>query len=192
MAGGRPCALDRVRGQHPKYHDVNNAILTAAPARLSDAQLVIAREYGFKTRANLKERVTVQPQAAALEGAIRSGDRDAVTQILREHPPLLHLPVRSGNWGPPLSFAANLGRLDIVQAIACLGARDVQHAFDRARLQGHIACARWLHAHGAVPRWESVMGTCETLNSSWRANVPPQELARRALKGMQGWARLPG
>ena len=32
--------------------------------------------------------------------------------------------------------------------MAALGARDFQHAFDRALLQGQIECARWLHAHG--------------------------------------------
>ena len=48
-----------------------------------------------------------------------------------------------------MSHAANLGRLEIIKAMAALGARDFQHAFDRALLQGQIECARWLHAHGA-------------------------------------------
>jgi hypothetical protein len=65
-----------------------------------------------------------------------------------------------------MSHAANLGRLEIIQAIDALGARDHQHAFDRALLQGQIACARWLHAQGAKLAPGIVMGTCETLNAA--------------------------
>jgi hypothetical protein len=100
----------------------------------------------------------------ALEGALRGGDRDAIVQLLRDHPQLLHVPVRSGNWGPPMSFAANLGRLDVVQAIAALGARDHRHAFDRALLRGNIACARWLYEQGAGVSPDSILGPCETLD----------------------------
>jgi hypothetical protein len=63
-----------------------------------------------------------------------------------------------------MSHAANLGRLDIIKAVAALGARDHQHAFDRALLQGKLECARWLHEHGAKPAPGIVMGACETLN----------------------------
>jgi ankyrin repeat protein len=63
-----------------------------------------------------------------------------------------------------MSHAANLGRLEIIEACAELGARDYQHAFDRAVLQGQIECARWLHAHGAKLMPGIVMGACETQN----------------------------
>src|SRR4029078_13079160 len=72
----------------------------------------------------------------------------------------------SGNWGPPMSHAANLGRLEIIEAMAALGARDFQHAFDRVVLQGRIECARWLHAQGATLAPGIVMGSCETLEAS--------------------------
>src|ERR671921_538359 len=49
--------------------------------------------------------------------------------------------------------------------MAPLGARDVQHAFDRALLQGRIESARWLHAHGATLAPGIIMGSCETLNA---------------------------
>jgi len=45
-----------------------------------------------------------------------------------------------------------------------LGATDVQHAFDRACLQGRIKTARRLYAMGARPARDSVMGPCETQN----------------------------
>jgi hypothetical protein len=101
-----------------------------------------------------------------LETAIRANDQAAVVQLLTENPSLLHIPVRSGNWGPPMSFAANLGRLEIIQAAAKLGAKDFQHALDRALLQGKIDCARWLHEQGARFSPGIVMGACETLNAS--------------------------
>jgi hypothetical protein len=99
-----------------------------------------------------------------LEAAIRADDRDSIVRLIEMRPQLLHLPVWGGDWGPPMSHAANLGRLEIVQAMAALGARDFQHAFDRAVLQGKIECARWLHEHGARVVPGIIMGACETLN----------------------------
>jgi hypothetical protein len=159
-----PDAFDRIRSAHPVYRATDVAALSAAPFRLADAQLVIAREYNFASWAELKQRITANAVSAALETALRGGDRDVVVQLLRDHPQLLHVPVRTGNWGPPMSFAANLGRLDVVQAIAALGARDHQHAFDRALLRGNIDCARWLYEHGARVLPDSIFGPCETLD----------------------------
>jgi ankyrin repeat protein len=162
---GEPEALDRILNRHPKFKRVTDAAAIAAALKLSDAQLVIAREYGFATWTALKQRIAARSAAGGLQVAIRAGDRNAVVAILRANPEMLHLPVRSGNWGPPMSHAANLGRLEIIEACAELGARDYQHAFDRAVLQGQIECARWLHAHGAKAVPGIVMGACETLNA---------------------------
>jgi hypothetical protein len=163
---GDPEALARIRQRHPKFARADAPAVAAAALRLSDAQLVIAREYGFAHWAELKQRVDANTIARALADAIRADDRDAAVRLVRAQPALLHVPLVSGNWGPPMSHAANLGRLEIVQAMAALGARDVQHAFDRAALQGQLACARWLHAHGAALVPGIVMGTCETLNAA--------------------------
>lgn len=159
-------ALDRVRRRHPKFKAATDDAIVAAPFKLSDAQLVIAREYGFSNWTALKQRIAANSAAAALREAIHAGDRQAVVAILRASPQMLHLPVWSGNWGPPMSHAANLGRLEIIKACAELGARDYQHAFDRAVLQGQIECARWLHAHGAKLAPGIIMGSCETLNAA--------------------------
>ena len=160
----RPEALERVRTRHPKFQKLDAAALATAELKLADAQLVIAREYGFSSWPELKRRIEGNPAAVELQRAIHGGDRDTVVRILRDHPALLHVPLWSGNWGPPMSHAANLGRLEIIQAISALGARDHQHAFGRALLQGKIECARWLHAHGARPTAGDVMGCCECLN----------------------------
>jgi Ankyrin repeat len=163
---GQPEALERIRGRHPKYHDADRSTLTTARLRLSDAQLVVAREYGFTSWSALKHRIELSAVADKLERAIHQDDRATVVRILRAHPAMLDLPVWSGNWGPPMSHAANLGRLDIIKAVAALGARDFQHAFDRALLQGQIETARWLHAQGATLAPGIIMGSCETLNAA--------------------------
>jgi ankyrin repeat protein len=157
-------AFDRIRASHPAYRAAVDAALATAAFRLADAQLVIAREYNLATWAQLKQRIETNPISDALERALRNSDRAQVVQLLREYPHLLHAPVRSGNWGPPMSFAANFGRLELVEAIAELGARDHQHAFDRALLQGRIECARWLLQHGARATADSILGPCETLD----------------------------
>jgi hypothetical protein len=161
---GEPEAFDRIRRRHPRFAKADNSVLAAGPFRLSNAQLVIAREYGFAHWAELKQRIAANSSAHALATAIRADDRNAAVRLIQMRPELLHLPVWSRDWGPPMSHAANLGRMEIVKAIAALGARDFQHAFDRALLQGRIECARWLHEHGARVAPGIVMGACETLN----------------------------
>ena len=163
---GERDALERIRRRHQKFKTADDATIAAAQPRLSDAQLVVAREYGFANWTALKHRIAASAAADELEHAIRANDRDTVVRILRAKPEMLHLPVRSGNWGPPMSHAANLGRLEIIQAVAALGARDFQHAFDRAVLQGQIECARWLHEQGAKLVPGIIMGACETLKAS--------------------------
>jgi hypothetical protein len=160
----RPAALERIQRQHPKYREAALDVIARDTFKLADAQLVLAREYGFVNWAALKQRIGSAPAVAALQTAIHADDRNTVIAILRANPEMLHLPVSSGNWGPPMSHAANLGRLEIIQACAELGARDFQHAFDRALLQGRIESARWLHAHGATLVPGIIMGCCETLN----------------------------
>ena len=162
---GRPEALERIRHAHPKFNDARpDAAIPVPSFKLCDAQRVIAREYGFADWAAMKRRIAASSVVGALQEAIENGNRDEVVLILRANPGMLHLPVWSGNWGPPMSHAANLGRLEIIQAVAELGARDYQHAFDRAVLQGQIETARWLHAHGAKLERGIIMGSCETLN----------------------------
>src|ERR1043165_5234673 len=165
---GKSEALERVARRHPRFKHANSTgppppppspgggerKQTAPAARagiqkflLNDAQLVIAREYGFSNWAELKERIDGNTVAGLLQEAIHNDDPETGVRLLRAHPNMLHVPLWSGNWGPPMSHAANLGRLEIIKAIAALGAQDFQHAFDRAVLQGRIDCARWLHEH---------------------------------------------
>lgn len=161
---GAPEAFERIRQRHPRFRDADDAAIGTGKIHLTDAELVLAREYGFGNWAELEERIAASSAAGLLLEAIHQDDRESAVQLLRAHPKLLHIPLWSGNWGPPMSHAANLGRLEMIQAIAALGARDYQHAFDRALLQGKLDAARWLHERGARLTPGLVMGPCETLN----------------------------
>jgi len=127
----------------------------------ADAQLALARSYGLASWARLV-------LACKLTDAIWRDDVEAVRELVLDHPKLLHEDARGvdGNWGPPMSYAANLGRDRIVSMLRDLGARDLDHAFDRACLQGHTDTARWLFARGARPMAGAIVGPCETQNYS--------------------------
>jgi hypothetical protein len=156
-------ALDRIRRRHTGFHSTGDDLISTT-VKLSDAQWVIAREYSFSSWAELKQRISGNSLAQLIDKAIRSGDTGAVTQLLTDHKGLLDVPIVSGDWGPPMSHAANLGRLEMVKIIATLGAKDFQHAFDRALLQGHLEIAGWLIQQGAQLLPGIIMGSCETLN----------------------------
>ena len=129
--------------------------------RLADAQHALARSYGLASWPRLV-------LACRLTDAIWRDDVAAVRELVTRHPRLLHEDARGvkGNWGPPMSYAANLGRDAIISMLHALGAEDVQFAFDRACLQGRLDTARWLYAMGARPARDAVMGPCETLSGT--------------------------
>jgi len=142
-----------LRTYHPRPID-------PARTRLADAQHVLARSYGVSSWPRLV-------LACRMTDAICRDDLDTVRTLITRHPRLLHEDARGvkGNWGPPLSYAANLGRNRIIEALRELGAIDVQFAFERACLQGQIETAKLLHSMGARPVRGSVMGPCETQNA---------------------------
>jgi hypothetical protein len=133
----------------------------ASPPKLADAQHALARSYGLPSWPRLV-------LACRLTDAIWRDDAAAVRRLVERHPNLLREDARGvpGNWGPPMSYAANLGRLRIVAMLRGLGADDLQHAFDRACLQGQLATARALYALGARPQPGAVMGPAETQNGA--------------------------
>ncbi|HKY20315.1 MAG TPA: ankyrin repeat domain-containing protein [Vicinamibacterales bacterium] len=151
---GNADAVAEFRGNYP-----DSPVPTLA--RLSHAQLVLARSYGLPSWPRLV-------LACRMTDAICRDDLAAVRQLVLRHPALLHEDARgvTGNWGPPMSYAANLGRDRIIEMLHQHGAIDVQFAFERACLQGQIETARLLSRKGARPVDGSVMGPCETLHLS--------------------------
>ena len=128
-----------------------------AEAELADAQLALARAYQQASWPRLRVKVE-------LLRAIWNDDVQRVRDIVAEHPDLLAENVRNEDWGPPMSQAANLGRDEIVEMLASLGAKDLERAFSRAALQGKVSTMRKLAALGApIPRG-IIMGCCETVN----------------------------
>jgi ankyrin repeat protein len=152
---GEPVAVAELRKHQPKLTDL-------AEAKLADVQFALARSYGLPSWPRL---VT----ACRMTDAIWRGDVEAVRKLVLKDPRLLHEAARGradSNWGPPMSYAANVGQDAIIQMLRDLGAADLQHAFDRACLQGKIETARRLYAMGARPAPGCVMGPCETLNAA--------------------------
>jgi hypothetical protein len=151
---GDASALAELRKHHPGRVEPD-------AAQLADAQIALARSYGLPSWPRLV-------LACRLTDAIWHDDVDTVRELVLEHPRLLHEDARGvkGNWGPPMSYAANLGRDRIIAMLRELGAADVDFAFDRATLQGRLDTARRLYAMGARPTRDAVMGPAETLSGS--------------------------
>ena len=108
--------------------------------KLSEAQFALARSYGAPSWPRLV-------QCCNLIDAIWRDDLEGVRELVVKYPNLLHehARIREDNWGPPMSYAANLGRDQIIKMLYDLGARDLEKAIDRAALQSKIDTARMLH-----------------------------------------------
>lgn len=147
---GNPTALAELQKHHPQHVEPGSI-------KLSDVQLVVARSYGLPSWPRLV-------LACRMTDAICRDDVEAVRELVTKNPQLLHEDARGvkGNWGPPMSYAANLGRNQIIAMLHGLGAKDLQFAFDRACLQGRLETARQLYAMGARSAMDSVMGPAET------------------------------
>ena len=133
VRAGEADALAEFRHFHPNPPN-------ALTAKLADAQLALARSYQASSWTRLV-------QACDLVDAIWRDDVKTVENIVSHNPQLLHESalVRESNWGPPLSYAANLGRDEIIRLLSKLGAMDLNHALDRAILQSKIKTAAMLY-----------------------------------------------
>ena len=159
IRAGAPDALEELRRHHPDPVD-------PAGAKLADAQLVLARAYSAPSWPRLA-------QACELIDAIWRDDVDEVRRLVTAKPRLLHESalVRESGWGPPMSYAANLGRDHMIRMLHAMGATDLEKALDRAALQGRIETARMLHGMMGAPRVsdESLGGPAYTLSASGTA-----------------------
>jgi len=118
-----------------------------ARAKLADAQLALARSYQTSSWARLVH-------AVRLADAIWRDDEKTVRSLIEGNPALLHEPVLiriDSNWGPPLSYAANLGRDRLIRLLHGLGAKDLELAAGRAALQGKVETVRLIHELAGRP-----------------------------------------
>src|SRR3954464_3908229 len=103
VRSGDSAAIKELNHFHPDPPSPNEA-------KLSDAQLALARSYQAPSWMRLV-------QACDLVEAIWCNDVKAGEKIVSQNPKLIHESalVRESNWGPPLSYAANLGRNEIIE-----------------------------------------------------------------------------
>jgi len=139
--GGEPAAIAELRDYHPDP-------LPPSETKLADAQLILARSYEASSWTRLV-------QAVELVNAIWRDDVDTVRRLVTINPSLIHedaLIRKDSNWGPPMTYAANVGRDRIIKMLHSLGATDLRSALGRAALQGKVATAKMLHAMLGSPR----------------------------------------
>src|SRR6185437_5021238 len=120
-------AIAELREHHPESVD-------PSAAKLADAQFVLARTYGASSWTRLV-------QAVRLAEAIWRDDIEAVRELITQNRALIHEHVLirpDSNWGPPMTYAANLGGNAIVRLLHERGARDLESAAGRAALQGKV------------------------------------------------------
>jgi hypothetical protein len=89
-----------------------------------------------------------------LASAIWSDDPYAVRELVTRNPVLIreHVLIRTDSgWGPPMTYAANLGRDRIIRLLHGLGATDLESAIGRAALQGKVDTARMLYDVAGKP-----------------------------------------
>jgi ankyrin repeat protein len=91
-------AAARIIANHPRFRDRSTASVLDVPLKVADAQLVIAREYGFESWARLKHHVetarrvgafTPHPQFDDAVAAIDAGDVVTLEALLTSHPELV-------------------------------------------------------------------------------------------------------
>jgi len=92
-----PLALARVCEHHPRWRKASDAFVASNPFTLSDAQLVLAAEYGFETWSVLKAHVLAQEESPSIEATIRSlqdaagrGDLAQLEALLAADPGLIN------------------------------------------------------------------------------------------------------
>jgi hypothetical protein len=149
-------AIAELREHHP------NPALEPPTVKLADAQVVLSRLYQASSWMRLV-------QAIKLTDAIWSDDLRAVVDLVTQNRSLLFeetLIRKDSNWGPPMTYAANLGRDRIIQALHEAGATDHRSAWGRAVLQGKIETAKLLRSmlgHPVMPN-DGLGGPAYTLS----------------------------
>jgi hypothetical protein len=147
--------IAELREHHPESID-------PAGAKLADAQLVLARSY----RASSWTRLV---QAVQLTDAIRRDDPDKVGELVTRNPALIKEDVlirTDSNWGPPMTYAANLGRDRIIRLLHSRGAKDFESAAGRAALQGKTETVHLIYDLAGRPSLDklSLAGPAYTLS----------------------------
>jgi ankyrin repeat protein len=163
---GNPEAVERIKGSHPEFAKSTEEEIRATKFALSDAQLVVAREYGFESWPKLKVHVEAlargdDPAIAAFLMAAVGGNQMEARRLLTEHPALARANIYT---------ASMLGEADVVEGMLTrdpsLAARKGApkewdallylshsrfHRENEKRADGIVRAAKSLLANGADP-----------------------------------------
>jgi len=182
---GEANAIGRWREHQPESSD-------PAAAKLVDAQLVLARSYQASSWTRLVH-------AVKLADAIWRDDLNTVRALITGNSALIHehVLIRSdSDWGPPMTYAANLGRDRIIRLLHSHGAKDLQPAAGRAALQGKTDTVRMICELAGKPSLEkwSLAGPAYTLSVEGTAVlfalgariVVPEGMDRNAMEHLLG------
>ena len=135
-----------------ELHEHHPGTIAAEGAKLSDAQLALARSFGAPSWTRLVH-------AVQLADAIWRDDTNAVRVLIENDASLIHEDVlirKDSNWGPPMTYAANLGRDAIVRLLHTHGAKDLESAAGRAALQGKVHTVRLIYDLAGRPPLEKL------------------------------------
>jgi ankyrin repeat protein len=169
VRAGEPTAVARFREHHPRFHDnvagAGRAGALRAPA-LHDAQLVIAREYGYASWPRWKQFVEARQldtagRAAELVRAAVTGDMRKAGALLAAEPTLAEHDFYTACIAGAAEYAARLLERDATLAHRRGGPLDREPILyacfsrflrtDRARAAGIVGVVRQLLARGADP-----------------------------------------
>jgi ankyrin repeat protein len=158
---GDAAALEQVREFHPRLQNVPEKSIPAAEFKLSDAQLVIAREYGFSSWPQLKHhietvRLGLKESFDQFAHAVQRGDATRTRELLQSTPGLakhINDPVIDFD-APAIGVAAGCSR-ELVDVLlehgADVNAKSAWWAGAFGVLHGRDAdMARYLIERGAV------------------------------------------
>ena len=185
LHAGEADAIGQWREHQPESSD-------PAAAKLADAQLVLARSYQASSWTRLVH-------AVQLADAIWRDDLNTVRALITGNSALIHEHVlirTDSNWGPPMTYAANLGRDRIIRLLHSHGAKDLEPAAGRAALQGKIDTVRMIYELAGKPSLEkwSLAGPAYTLSVDGTAIlfalgariVGPEGVDRNAMEHLLG------
>ncbi|HET9401139.1 MAG TPA: ankyrin repeat domain-containing protein, partial [Candidatus Acidoferrales bacterium] len=161
---GDSAVIARIREHHPDWRGATAAKVKESQFALNDAQLVIAKEYGFSSWAKLKSHVlsrkpdlSTEELAKALRDAVGSGDLTRTIELLDAYPQII-----DERGGPgvrtALHFAVFGARQDAVKLLLDRGANpnircegDYAYPLHFAAEKQQFGIIRLLVEHGADP-----------------------------------------
>jgi hypothetical protein len=114
-------AIGRIKGSHPQFTHKSSEHIREVKLRLSDAQLIVAREYGFASWPKLKAhvdnlKIQKEDPMMLLHNAFKDDDASLVRQLLRRYPEFkskVNEPI--GDFGgPAITLARSAAMIDVL------------------------------------------------------------------------------